>query len=118
MHPVLFFLHLINEIKLFHWMTQSYAKHMATDALVSKLQDLSDKFVEVYIGKYGRPNFNKKELAFALKVHDNQEVINHAMIYLTTHVMSYIKPADGDLLNIRDEMLAELNQAKYRLTLC
>jgi DNA-binding ferritin-like protein len=49
-----------NQIKIYHWQTMSFSRHTATDELVEKLDANIDKFVEVYIGKYGRPNFTAK----------------------------------------------------------
>ena len=50
-----FFLQLRNQIKLYHWQTRVYARHIATDQILEKLEKNIDSFVEIYIGKYGRP---------------------------------------------------------------
>jgi hypothetical protein len=42
-----------DQIKLYHWETLSFPRHKATDELVTNLDANIDKFVEVYIGKYG-----------------------------------------------------------------
>ena len=42
---------MLNMIKLYHWKTDSYAAHQATDELYEKLDAHIDKFVEVYLGK-------------------------------------------------------------------
>ena len=43
--------------------------------------------------------------------------INDIIEFLTVEIPKVIKEEDTDLLNIRDEILAELNKLKYLLTL-
>ena len=51
---------MLNTVKLYHWKTNSYAKHSATDALYKDLNKYIDEFVEVMLGKKGTriPNFS------------------------------------------------------------
>ena len=41
-------------LKLFHFQTQEYAKHKASDELYSSLVILIDNFLETYQGKLGK----------------------------------------------------------------
>ncbi len=43
--------------------------------------------------------------------------IKGCIAYLTKELTKKLKPQDTDLMNIRDEMLAELNQLLYLFTL-
>jgi hypothetical protein len=45
-----------NIMKVFHWRTTSYPRHVASDAFVTQFDTLVDRFMEVYIGRYGRRN--------------------------------------------------------------
>ena len=45
------FLNLLNNVKIYHWKTRSYAVHKATDELYEKLNEQIDQFVEVLLGK-------------------------------------------------------------------
>lgn len=120
MNPLVFFLNLETNIKLYHWMTKSYARHVATDSLHEKLLDLSDRFVEVYIGKYKRPILQKKELNISLGNFSDKDILEFFDIsiqYLTKDVFKYITEKDTELLNIRDDILGAINQAKYLYTL-
>jgi len=45
------------QFRFLHWQTKSYAKHKAYGKFYDNLDDLIDKFVEVYMGKYGRPDY-------------------------------------------------------------
>lgn len=119
-HPATFFLALGNNVKLYHWMTTSFARHTASDKLFDAILEHSDKFVEVYIGRYGRPRLSKKDLSPSLHfLTDNTIVayLDSVLAYLNKGLMDYISEKDTDLVNIRDEIIAEVNQAKYLFTL-
>lgn len=40
---------LMNEIKLYHWTTGIYSRHVTSDKLYSKLQPSVDKFIEMFL---------------------------------------------------------------------
>jgi hypothetical protein len=107
-----------DQVKLYHWQTLSYPRHKATDDLVEKLDANIDKFVEVYVGKYGRPKLGRA----SLKLRDFQDkeapkLLGEAISWLTFQLPTKLKPTDTDLLNIRDEILSDLNQTLYLFTL-
>jgi len=107
-----------NQVKIYHWQTMSYPRHKATDDLVGKLDDALDKFVEVFVGKYGRPNFRKTA---SIKIHnfddkDGPAFLKSATQWLTKGLPKLLNKDDTDLLNIRDEILADLNQTLYLFT--
>jgi hypothetical protein len=115
-----FFFDLQTNIKLYHWMTTSYPRHKASDDLSEKILDTSDRFMEVYIGKYGRPTMNKKHSNIYLQKLDDKNVVkylDYAINFLLNDLMLCINKSDVDLLNIRDEMVGTLNQTKYLFTL-
>jgi hypothetical protein len=114
-----FFLELSAVIKLYHWMTLKYSKHKATDKLYESLIDLSDTFVEVYLGRYGR---NKKDFVenMTVKKMTDSEFVNYLkknVKILENDFPKVLLPSDTDLFNIRDELLAKINQTLYLLTL-
>jgi hypothetical protein len=120
MHIVTYFLTLQSNIKLYHWMTPSYPRHVASDKLLHELTEQIDKFVEVYIGKYGHPKLSGKDLSGSLTLATDQSVVallNKTLTYLLTDINTYVKKEDVDLLTIRDEMVASINQAKYLFAL-
>jgi len=58
-------------IKINHFQTLKYSRHKATDELLDILLDLSDKFVEVYLGHYNtKPNFVGKFRVNIINVDD------------------------------------------------
>ena len=117
---VQFYLSLRNAIKVYHWNTLSYPRHKATDDLVASIDKLTDSFVEVYIGKYGRDKALGHDLRLDLPGLDEKEVVkflHEAIEWLTHKLPKILKPTDTDLMNIRDELLAAVNQALYLFTL-
>lgn len=48
---VIKFLEMLNVVKIYHWKTNSYTVHKATDELYERLNEHIDHFVEVLLGK-------------------------------------------------------------------
>jgi hypothetical protein len=116
-----FFFQLREQIKLYHWQTYSYPRHKATDAVVTALDESIDKYVEVYMGKYGRPRLTGATNMIRVTNLSEKAIvtfIKSAIAYLNGPLVKGLKPgSDTDLINIRDEMLGELNQLLYLFTL-
>jgi len=115
-----FFLHLRDQIKLYHWQTRVYARHMATDKILETLEKSIDSFVEIYIGKYGRPKMSGKNSSITL--HNLSESGASRMIVASVKCLQgpltkTLNPSDTDLMNIRDEIVSDLNQLLYLFTL-
>lgn len=116
------YLSLLNTVKIYHWKTQSYATHKATDELYSRLNKDIDKFVEVLLGKIGnRVDLTKVK---SIPIHDftsleqmKKEIDNFKsyLVDLNSNKVMHIM-SNSDLYNIRDEILADLNQFLYLLT--
>lgn len=110
-----------NQVKIYHWQTHKYSRHIATDSLTAKLDELIDTFVEVYMGKHGRPKFTAKTGTIHLGNFSEataSRLIEDGLHYLDTHVSKKLDPKkDTDLLNLRDEIMAELNKIRYLFTL-
>jgi DNA-binding ferritin-like protein len=119
---VTMFLQMLNTVKLYHWKTYSYAQHKATDELYSNLNENIDSFVEVMLGKTsGRVNLTGQKtlpLMDYTNVEDFKKAISRFKDFLTgmNKDTSINITANSDLLNIRDEILGNLNQFTYLLT--
>ena len=116
------FLEILNMIKLYHWGTLSYATHKATDELYAKLNENIDSFVEVMIGKDGKRIDLSHNKSISLKasnsINDFKREIENFKLFLVNLDDSILKSkSNTDLFNIRDELLANLNQFTYLLTL-
>jgi hypothetical protein len=114
---VAIFFNIRDQIKLYHWQTRSFAEHKATDDLVGKLDTNIDTFVEAYMGRYGRPRMGQTYPLKNLTVTGIRAFISRSDEWLTFKLPRMVKNTDTDLLNIRDEILADLNQIKYLFTL-
>jgi hypothetical protein len=107
------------QFKFLHWQTFGDAKHKAYGEIYDSLTENIDKFVEVMMGKYGRVKFESEfSIMFqdisTISVQDFVDGIEEFLINMTDQLDNR---RDTDLLNIRDEMLGDINQLKYRLTL-
>lgn len=110
-------------VKLYHWNTRSFSVHKATDELYEQLNSNIDKFIEVLLGKHKRINKNAILYFDSLKIKTYKT--NNAFLkwldkfkqYLTQVDSIFIPKEDTDILNIRDEILAELNKITYMLSL-
>ena len=115
-----FFLTMRDQIKMYHWQTGIFSRHKATDAVLKSLDEHIDMFVEVYMGKYGRPTLTRMNNTVVLKNMGDKTVskfIKDCVLYLEGPLTKGLKGVDTDLGNIRDEMLADLNQLLYLFTL-
>ena len=116
-----FFLQLRNQLKLYHWQTRVYARHIATDNILKMLDEAMDSFVEIYLGKYGRNKLTGKNATFLL--HNLTEagavrLVQSSVKYLQgTLTKSLNKETDTDLLNLRDEIIGQLHQLLYLFSL-
>jgi len=141
---MLSFFQMQNTLKFSHWRTKSYATHKALDKFMKSFLENMDKFIEVWQGKYGRIQFvnkdgnSNKELKVYQIGYDNLERYLDVIIgflngkkdkncgkyevigkrdYCGITVLDVMEKDDSDLMNIRDEILSDVNQLKYLLTL-
>lgn len=116
-----FFLQLQNQIKLYHWQTRVYARHIATDKILEDLGKTIDSFVEIYIGKYGRPRLSGKNASITLQNLTEAgatRMVVAAIKHLQGPITKSLNPGvDTDLINLRDELMGDLNQLLYLFTL-
>jgi len=119
---VIMFLQMLNTVKLYHWKTSSYAQHKATDELYGNLNGHIDTFVEVMLGKTGgRINLTGTKSIQLLDYTDvanfKKEVEKYKQFLINMNKDAGLNITNNsDLLNIRDEILSDLNQFTYLLT--
>jgi hypothetical protein len=117
---IYFLLTLRNQLKLYHWQTKSYARHKAVDKILKELDEHIDSFVEIYIGKYGRPKLSAAQGTLKMRNLTDAgatSLCKSAAIYLQKQLVKGLTTADSDLINIRDEMMGEMHQLLYLFTL-
>jgi len=108
-----------HQLHVYHWQTDSYAQHQAFGGAYDAIDGLMGQFVEVFMGKYGKVAAKEGFNIELNNITDKNpvEFINTVIDFLTNELPKNIKEQDTDLLNIRDEILGELNKLKYLLTL-
>jgi len=116
------FFEILLMIKLFHWKTHSYATHKATDELYTKFNGNMDTFIEVLLGKTGSriELMNVKSIPL-VDLNDTNQFAQKIITFKDYLVELTNNPAlssmsNTDLLNIRDEILGDMNQFLYLLT--
>ena len=118
-HVVHMFIEMLNVVKLYHWKTHSFPEHKSTDELYSQLNEHIDKFIEILLGK---DESRIKMIEKKMRIIDNNNVVDFkSRIYefrnFLIQMSSYLSSRrDSDLLNVRDEILADVNQFLYLLT--
>jgi DNA-binding ferritin-like protein len=116
---VKYFLELLNMVKIYHWNTKSYSQHKATDELHERLSENVDKFVEVLLGK-DASRLSRLDKKIKLTKLKNTGSLKQKVFEYRDYLIKMdrcLSDHDSDLLNIRDEMLADVNQFLYLLTL-
>lgn len=106
-----------NQIKLYHWQTKSYARHKGADQLFTKMVELIDKVMEVYQGRYNTVSVNNKTNEIKLENLNDDNILEFLETMRDFFVKEFPefvnKNTNTDLLNLRDEILANINQTIY-----
>ena len=98
--------------RIIHWNTRSYAEHKALGKFYSSLEELTDSYVEAYMGVYGRFG------AFDIVGHEDTsgvELVNNVADCIQS--LRAELPNDTQLQNILDEIAAMTDTTAYLLTL-
>lgn len=111
------FFEIIVTVKLYHYQVKSGFKHEKCDWFFEHFLDHADQFLETMQGRdeYGRIHVDAKGLDFHIKSLSDENVQQYMTDvgrflsdYLPTHIEN-----DSELMNIRDELLSDVNQFKY-----
>lgn len=102
--------------KLYHFNTNSFARHKAVDNFDTLLQEHIDRFTETYIGRY-----KVKPIINNIKI-DPEFIKDDTIDKIYLQLKKYLESleaviSDTDLLAIRDELLADINKTLYLFTL-
>jgi len=136
------FFEILLMVKLYHWNTYIYATHKATDELYERLNKNIDRFMEVLLGKTANigaisPSMasSTEKMRIKMGTGSNSTITlfdldnKNKLIYKLSQFKSFlvglninsglrsIQMQNYDLFTIRDEILADLNQFLYLLTL-
>ena len=111
------FLYFRNSLKIYHWKTRSYSRHVASDAAVTELDGLIDKFMEAFIGRYERNIDYATKLTLAFDVtSDDIPVMSDLELFreMLFEVKKRLNESrDTDLFNLLDEMAEVVDRTLY-----
>ena len=117
------FMEILMMIKMYHWNTSSYATHQATDELYSKINKHMDHFMEIFMGKTGKRIEMKSKDSITIRNLSSKSKLRSQITEYKSYLVNlnnnpFMKiMTNTDLFNIRDELLADLNQFLYLLSL-
>jgi len=106
------------QLRIFHWQTDSYAQHRAFGSAYEDIDDLIDTFVETYMGIFGKSK-PTNTFDFRLEPLTDSSVVEHILVTFENYLydMNDALETYTDLLNIRDSILGVVNKLRYLLTL-
>jgi len=105
----------LNQLKIDHWQTKSYAEHKALGTAYEELDGLFDKFVELM---YGRVGIATDKVLYTVKSDSYNGKLIEKYTAMKKTVIEYLHSASqnyGDLKNLTDEIEGEFNHLLYRL---
>ena len=102
------------DIKMYHWNTKFYSKHKISDELLNSIDIISDKMIEVMLGKYNmRPNLN--DIIKIRNINDENIIgLLKINVFMLKKILYYIKFLSFKI--IVDELLIEINKILYLLS--
>ena len=109
----------LDNIKVYHWQTKTYARHKATDDLYAGLAKLIDTFVETHIGEQGgeRPVFAEGDVYRIRNWNDKtaEEFLRNFAKWLSIDLQAVVGESIA-LHHLLEEMLTLVNQTLYLFT--
>lgn len=110
------------QMRLYHWSTRSYSRHVASGNLYTSLDKLIDNFIESLQGivpgqriKYNTINFTLYNISDDI-VSDMLEDFSNFLTSDIDQFLNSIGNNTSDLKNIRDEILGLIHQSQYLFT--
>jgi len=123
-------LHFQNQVRLYHWSTKLYPRHVASGDLYEKIDGFNDKFVEIYQGKFNGPHlkgvvpFKYDRIVLDLHNMDDKsivEALNEFKSFLADDLYNWLSSmphhSNTDLKNLVDDLMGNVNQTLYLFTL-
>ena len=111
-------LSLRDQIHVFHWQTEVGDQHKALGDYYEDFLEQLDGLMEVVMGKYGR--FSVKSVGTPAPLVDLKDVDVEKFVSSKVSIFVEAKKIfskDPEILNIIDEVIAEIQKLKYLLTM-
>jgi len=103
-----------NQIKLYHWKTSSFARHKGTDKFLEKFDKLLDEFMEVLSGSRMEKIPDNFSVKFT-QLSDGKAIgyLEGFRDWISNTLTGLLFEHETDLLNLKDEILANVNRLIY-----
>ena len=117
----LYFTYVRDQLKFYHWSTKNFARHSTSDKFVSSLSDKMDRFIEVMQGSENKRIILPSGNHHSFNNETDTSIVKVLRIFkdwLSETLPTYLnnKHSNTDLLNIRDDILADVNNTLYLFT--
>lgn len=109
-----------DQLKIYHWQTESHSRHVAADQLVGQISAHMDTFVETIQGKWRcRLSLPPKKKIHTLRNDTDATIVSVLRKFATWLRVEFevLFKGHSDILNIRDELLAAVNRTLYLFSL-
>lgn len=107
-----------DQMKLYHWKTKSYARHKASCKFLELFDEKIDRIVETLMGARDKRVYDAFDLKF--ENYDDKNIIEYVKNFrdfLQKEFVKLVEKKDTDIINIRDEILGDVNRMLYLFTL-
>ena len=106
-----------DSMKFYHWSTKVFARHLESDKFVDNLTLKMDRFIEVMQGVHNKRAIVPSKMV-SIKKHTDSSIVNELNSFkqfLINEIPKHVK-GNTDLMNIRDDILADVNNTLYLFT--
>lgn len=110
-NAITFMLELRANLQMYHWTTDSYARHKATDELLDSMSSATDDYVERFMGRYGKSSM--KSDTFHVRRMTDADFVAYLKSSISFIESMSIEDIASDLKSIRDDMLGYINKCIY-----
>lgn len=113
------FLSFQQQIRLYHWTTRSYARHVASGTLYESLDKKIDQFIETLQGRHTIKNVSLKMQLQSMTDKEILKELHRFCDFLAKDIEKMLDELSisSDLKNIRDEMISLTHQTLYLFSL-
>ena len=109
----LMLLHEVTNAHLLHWASKSYAQHVTLGEFYDGLDDVTDAFVEAYMGKYGQLPISGYTEFYSLPTND--PIAKLEELAKNVKDIRGSLPQDSELQNLIDEIADLIDSSLYKL---
>lgn len=105
-------------MKMYHWTTTTYSRHVASCGFIASLDSAIDSIIETYSARHGRPALSGSMNLTVFTMTDAEAFagLERFATFLLNEMPKYLGPQDTDILNKRDDLLGLVHQTMYLFT--